>query len=316
MTAAAVKFKQSNVPRQPGEGARLKVVQGPDIGAVYVIVGPRAAVGRGDENDIMILDLKASRKHALFSMKGSAWEVSDNGSANGILVNGKNVRSATLRTGDTVTLGETTLEFMASGDSNTMMLTAPASSMTQIIAQQKAPTFGAGGAAGGSDSKKKLLILAAAAGFAFLLFGVQDPADKKAKPAKKNTEEKRDLASYLPTTETAPNKVADSFFRAGLREYRAGNYIRAKQQFETALQIVPGHTLATLYLRNCDKSVEEDVKKSLYYGKKNMDAGKLRSAKANFEAVMRLLYRDQTNPSYLEAKENLEKVNKEIGEGS
>ena len=48
--ATAVRFKQIMTPRQPGEFARLKVLQGPDTGAVYVIFGAKALIGRGGRN--------------------------------------------------------------------------------------------------------------------------------------------------------------------------------------------------------------------------------------------------------------------------
>src|SRR4051794_15084288 len=106
--ANAQKFRQTNVPRQQGEQARLKTVQGPDYGSTFVITGSKASIGRGEECDIMISDLKASRKHAEFSAVPGGWQVRDLGSANGILHNGKVIRSGTVRSGDTLTLGETT----------------------------------------------------------------------------------------------------------------------------------------------------------------------------------------------------------------
>src|SRR4051812_1939656 len=106
---SAVKFKQINVSRQQGERARLKVVQGPDYGSVFVITGEKAGIGRGEENDVMILDLKASRKHAQFILRSTGWEIQDLGSSNGILHNGKAARAAKLANRDTVTIGETTL---------------------------------------------------------------------------------------------------------------------------------------------------------------------------------------------------------------
>ena len=45
----AVRFKQLSLERQKGELARFKVVQGPDYGAIYVITGTKALIGRGEE---------------------------------------------------------------------------------------------------------------------------------------------------------------------------------------------------------------------------------------------------------------------------
>lgn len=329
----ALKFKYSaNVPRQQGEMGRLKVVQGPDYGAIYVIVGNKASVGRGEDNDAVISDLKASRRHAEFQLTGTGWVVRDIGSANGILVNGKQTRSAPIKLGDSVTLGETTLEFITA-DAATMMLVAPPRSMTEIQSQQEALArqqknvkslglFGSPAAAGGAPgqggllkNKKVLAVLGVAA--LFLLLGEPE----KPKPVLKKKDDKkdaRDLASFLPKDDPlSGGRPAQMFFRAGFRELRERNYLRAKTQFETVLQMAPGHVMATKYLDEANKAIEDEVKFHLERGKKSFDAGKLKAARGHFEQVQRLLFRDQSNPGYIEAKDQLQKVIKELqGEGA
>ncbi len=90
MTAmgAAMRFKQASVPRQPGEKARMQVVRGADFGSVFVITGGRAVIGRGEDCDIVISDLKASRQHLEVLLAQNGWYVRDMGSANGIRING------------------------------------------------------------------------------------------------------------------------------------------------------------------------------------------------------------------------------------
>ncbi|HTL11492.1 MAG TPA: FHA domain-containing protein, partial [Bdellovibrionota bacterium] len=144
----AVRFKNTDIPRQAGELARFKVVQGPDRGAIYVVTGQKATVGRGENNDIVISDLKASRLHAEINLSGADWSVKDLGSVNGIMHNGKTTKSAQLRMGDTFTLGETTLEFMTA-EAGTMMLKAPARTLAQV-------TEGQGALQGQKDRIKKL----------------------------------------------------------------------------------------------------------------------------------------------------------------
>lgn len=318
--ANALRFKQANIARQQGELARLKVVQGPDYGATYVVVGQKAFIGRGEENDVVISDLKASRIHAEISLFNGVWIVKDKGSANGILHNGRSVREAQVITGDTFTVGETTLEFMSS-DSGTMMLKAPPRPIEQVQAEQnylvqhhekmgamglQTPVSAPAGPGGLLKDRRVLLVLGVLVA-AVLIFGDNSPPNPK---SKKKTDSVSDLASFLPTPDF--NKAAETLFKDGLREYFAGNYGRARTQFETVLQITPGHPLATLYLENCNTSVNAEVKVHLERGKKALQAGKLKESKAHFERILRLLFKDQTNPSYVEAKDQLEKVNKLI----
>ena len=324
----ALKFKNTQVPRQNGEQARLKVVQGPDYGSIYVITGKRATIGRGEDNDLVISDLKSSRRHGEFSLgtKPGEWLVKDAGSANGILINGKATRTGSLKTGDTVTFGETTLEYVHP-EAGTVAINAPARNMLALRAEQvafsnqqkQARTFGppSTGSSGpgleGLLKNKKVLGIAVAA--AVVIFFLGDTSSKTGQKSAKNTvKEDRTLASYLPDAtgedNTVSGKAADTFFRAGFREFREKNYLRAKVQFETVLQVAPGHVLATLYLENCEKAIQDEVKFNLERGSKSMEAGKLKSAQGHFQAVLRLLNRDQTNPNFSEAKDQLEKVEK------
>ncbi len=321
---SAIRFKHTDVGRQQGEMARLKVTQGPDSGAVYIIMGPKATIGRGDENDVVISDLKASRIHAEMVSNNKSWIIRDRGSANGILYNGVATREAKLKLNDLITLGETTLEFTTS-DVGTILLVAPPRTSEQIEAERRriaeirgknaAMGMGEGGKPfgnlGNGNKNRILLWVGGAAAVFYLMMGDSDKP--RPPPKKKPSSNKQDLATYLPQGEK--NKVTETLFKDGFREYLAGNYSRARTQFETVLQIMPSHNLATIYLENCNKSVENSVKHHLEKGKRALHAGKLREAKAHFERVLQLLFRDQTNPAYIESKEQLDKVQKEMNDG-
>lgn len=336
---AALKFRQSSVPRQTGEIARLKVVQGPESGVVYVLLNGNATIGRGDENDVVIYDLKASRKHVEVKVDGqNGWIFKDLGSANGVIHNGHTVREGRLKNQDTLTIGETMFEFFAASESVSRMLQAPPREAVQIRAEQaafesqrnrvlalagaqKGPAKAPAAAqitsfATNSIMQKpvvKIAILGAAVFLAFPL--LMDKKAVKSQKTKKSSAEDRDLANFLPESNNPiTNKSAETFFQAGLREFRERNYLRAKLQFETALQISPGYPLAKRYLIESDKSIKDEVEAHLTVGKKSMDSGKVKTAKGHFEAVMRLLYRDQENPDYKEAKEQLDRLNK-LGRG-
>ena len=324
---AALRFKHVNVPRQQGEQARLKVVQGPDYGAVFVITGERTTLGRGEENDIMVSDLKASRKHAEFTSGPGGWQVKDMGSANGLLHNGKVTRLTKIQSGDTVTFGETTLEFITS-EVGTMMLVAPPRSASVLQAERQAlddqrkrvRSFGSGqgsGASGAQDSltSPKTLLYMAVGGMALWLFlGDSTPPVKKESSKKNPAAQSEDLSKYLPgsSLDPATERTAEQFFKAGFREFLTGNYLRAKTQFETVLQMAPGHPLATLYLENCENAIKDEITFHIDQGKTSTEAGKLKEAKAHYEAVLRILFHDQSNPSYTEAKDQLDKVLKQL----
>ena len=68
-------------------------------------------IGRGYNNDIILQDPHVSSHHAEVLHNGTDWVLSDMGSANGCRVNGKDCKDGTaiLHSGDTITLGRTTL---------------------------------------------------------------------------------------------------------------------------------------------------------------------------------------------------------------
>jgi diguanylate cyclase (GGDEF)-like protein len=95
----------------------LTVLEGPEIGAFFVL-GPdldEHVIGRGEDAELRIQASSVSRHHAVcrvFEEDGRPRvEVRDNGSTNGVLVNGGKVQAARLISGDKVRLGDVLLRF-------------------------------------------------------------------------------------------------------------------------------------------------------------------------------------------------------------
>ena len=66
-------------------------------------------VGRGDNCDIVIPDRRVSSRHLFLTPRGEEWWVRDLGSTNGTFINGKKVRVARLKPGDTLQIGHTVI---------------------------------------------------------------------------------------------------------------------------------------------------------------------------------------------------------------
>lgn len=327
----ALKFKQHQTPKQAGEVARLKVTQGPDQGSLYVLTNLPASIGRGDECDVQIADIHASRKHAEIQRDKTGWKIQDLGSQNGIVHNGKVLREANLKMGDTVSVGATVFEFVPS-EANAMALMAPGRSLSSANALGVLTTIPkevprvppvshglsglagisqSGSSSGGNAQQKRMLIIVAVGAAAYFYL---DSTEKKPTPkpvaTKPVTQQTLRAPSSLNTGQFPGLKTSEAevFFREGFREFREKNYLRAKTQFDTALQINPGHYLSQFYLKAAEKAISDEVTTHLRIGKKDMDVGKLKSAKGHFESVMRLLYMDQTDPHYIEAEDHLKMV--------
>ena len=87
-------------------------------------------IGRQDDNDLVIRDSRASRRHAWIVADGDGYAVEDLGSTHGTYVNGERVERRTLRTGDRVTFGFR--------DSYEIVFTAPDADLNRILGQMPA----------------------------------------------------------------------------------------------------------------------------------------------------------------------------------
>lgn len=95
---------------------RLVVVVGPQPGQEFPLDREHFTIGRSEEAIISINHSSVSRLHAeLFSIGGGRYEIIDKGSANGIRINGQDVRRGLLEAGDALELGDVRLRFVGAG---------------------------------------------------------------------------------------------------------------------------------------------------------------------------------------------------------
>ena len=80
-------------------------------GTEHEVKQRRVVLGRSKDCDIQLPDTNVSRRHAELRQEGASYWMVDLGSTNGMEVNGKRVKRAKLRDGDTVTLGSTDVVF-------------------------------------------------------------------------------------------------------------------------------------------------------------------------------------------------------------
>lgn len=91
--------------------ANLLVIRGVDQGARHELDEEEVTIGRGFKNRLRILDTEMSRNHAMIHFDDGAFIFSDRNSSNGSFVNGLQVKSHRLISGDQIQIGQTTLLF-------------------------------------------------------------------------------------------------------------------------------------------------------------------------------------------------------------
>ena len=91
---------------------RLLVESGPAKGRTFVLSSAGADIGRSDQNDIVLPDGELSRRHCRLEFRGSELWVSDLASANGTLVNGREVQESPLHDFDILSIGSSALRII------------------------------------------------------------------------------------------------------------------------------------------------------------------------------------------------------------
>ena len=108
-------MSQAGAPAQepPTPKVELKAIKGNDAGKTFDLLNrPMSVMGRGIATDITVWDIRCSRVHARIDSVENAYTLSDMNSSNGTYVNGRKVESpVTLKSGDTIKIGSTTLQF-------------------------------------------------------------------------------------------------------------------------------------------------------------------------------------------------------------
>jgi hypothetical protein len=97
----------------PPSVARLVITQGNDAGRqLEVRPGKTYTIGRGIDNDLVLTDITASRKHFDIRHETGSWILADRASGNGTLVNSR-IEDAPfmLASGDTIEVGNTAFRF-------------------------------------------------------------------------------------------------------------------------------------------------------------------------------------------------------------
>ncbi len=93
--------------------AVLVICGGSFEGTTHELEADETLIGRNPTTDITLLDENISREHAIVSFDAASgtWTLEDLQSTNGSKVNGKRVRSAELKSGDEIQVGQTRFKF-------------------------------------------------------------------------------------------------------------------------------------------------------------------------------------------------------------
>jgi pSer/pThr/pTyr-binding forkhead associated (FHA) protein len=258
--------------RRPAVPARLVMLTQPALGAEFVLPIDRGArLGRSDEVDCPINHRSVSREHAEIKSDGESFLIEDLGSANGVTVNGRAVKTKELHSGDIIELGQVVFRYVGAGEHY---------------------FFDAGEAAryrGGSGGKKaanlRLALLLGAATLAAVVFILLPAPDAQDDPVEAPTGPAPAVADavHVSAGETPAALVDDGYDKAVLAcrsAFAAGRFAEAAAHASMALKVRTGAPEAT----DCKKRAEAQSEEEQTYvrGKDALQKGDVETAYLEF----------------------------------
>ncbi|MBI5772732.1 MAG: FHA domain-containing protein [Verrucomicrobia bacterium] len=84
----------------------LSQIEGPGAPQEFPLDRAEMILGRAEDADVRVASQRASRHHATLTLRGGEYTVRDQGSRNGVLLNGLAVHAAVLHDGDVLQLAD------------------------------------------------------------------------------------------------------------------------------------------------------------------------------------------------------------------
>ncbi|MCB2052628.1 MAG: FHA domain-containing protein [Geminicoccaceae bacterium] len=155
--ASALSAAQASAPTDAAALPYLEVVDGDQKGRKIALPFADATIGRSDQATIAIDEPRASRVHAHIRFDGEKFEIADNNSTNGTIVNGKPIATAPLAFGDVVGIGDMNFRFSCaaaeeSGEEAQRLYRAMLQAAPRFEAAERALSGGSAPAASASAS--------------------------------------------------------------------------------------------------------------------------------------------------------------------
>ncbi|MBT4761982.1 MAG: FHA domain-containing protein [Bdellovibrionaceae bacterium] len=299
--------------KNPNYSFEIKIINGPEKGAKFKLLGSPVFIGRGVDNHISLpKDPKISRQHAkiVFTQKGI--EIIDTSKRQRLIVNGVKCEQALLINNSKITIGDSELIF------NISQVNTPVAQSSNSVQAQEIP--GAKKSKGIKTSKNgkksnggRIIIYGILALVLYLVFSdnvvkKNDAVSLKTdeiieQEMKKNKELQKILKeqSSKKGTDSVQYREAQATFVRGFRDFKNTNYASSMDAFQACLSLFPEHQLCKRYYRLAYRKHNELIQYNMVLAQQYKEQGQYKVCAQTYKIVMTLL-RDPSSKVYIEAK--------------
>lgn len=286
----------------------MKVLNGPDKGAIYKILSAHVKIGRGDDNDIVLKgDSRCSRYHASLSLSSKGVEIRDISDRNKVLVNGVETSHEILAPGSLIQLGDTKLQFGVGSGSE---LYPQAQGMSVAAPNLRKRSRTRLKKSGPSAFFYTILVLLGVLVYYLMTSKPNvgnEPKGLRTEQDVLNTIDKnRQLVQNLAEQKRQDGRESSQYLEAqanyvkGFRDFQKGQFERSLDYFSTCLSIYPQHTLCNQYYTEAKTRFSELVQYYLNLGYEYQRKNQFSQCKSAFNNV-RVMQRDKTSTIFREA---------------
>lgn len=326
-------------PSAAGTHYRFLCMTGPNKGKVYYLTGKRIIIGRGENADIQIVDVKISREHAELSYADNGYTITDLGAQNGIVVNDTKVKQKKLADGEKIVIGQTVFKYNIIEVTNTEMIVGdehaadtvvkdaskPSSAKAQIkLKSNQSEDFVSkkSNPAAKKGNNKGLVMGLVLLVVGYVLFFDTEETPNQSQNRNKSGNAARDFeADFMAPPKNKKNsmedaesrKKVDAYIHSGRREFSEGNYFRAMEDFRLALLLSPNDGHASFYLSKAKQSLDDDINKNFLKGKQEYESKKLQAAIVSYCGVVQLIQNYPNDERYKNAMLKISAIESELG---
>ena len=304
-------LKNYQRPKVGGAHSRLLCLSGKHKGESFYLNDGRIVIGRGDECDITILDVKASREHAEVVKSGTRYIVTDLKSQNGVFVGEKKIKQALLKNNDKIIIGQTVFKFDELEVKEDGVAVSPELKIAEDEEEKtKEP-----------KKKSKLFLILIVIVLGVVLLGESPSKNKKIKVKKKKQRSYKNITNIFIEADKVKRSEEDKevsekldvIFQRGLREAREGNYFRAIAEFNLALILSPGNGRAKYFLDKTKDLLNKEIDKNFVKAQKDVQGLKYKEAVISYCNIMNLLQDYTDDDRFKAARDNLNIVEEKVG---